>query len=58
MSWQAVAQEILDQHQNCLRGSRELDFVSSLLARGWASLTPAQENWLRDIAARAGLSWP
>lgn len=58
ITWQVVALQILQRYQPVLRGDRELEFVQSLLQRGYGSLTPPQEKWLRDIARRAGLSWP
>lgn len=60
-SWQAVCVELLDRDAQGIpgvfRGSREQDFVASLLARGWRTLTAPQEQWLRDIAGRSGLAW-
>lgn len=58
-SWQAVCAELLTRHAavpGVLR-SREETFVRDVLARGFPSLTPAQEAWLRDIAGRNGMSW-
>lgn len=59
LSWQMVAQELLARHAavpGVLR-SREEAFVQDVLKRGFATLTTAQEAWLRDIAGRAGLGW-
>lgn len=60
-SWQAVAQALLDRDASgvpaVFRGSREQQFVADVLARGFASLTPAQDTWLRDIAGRNGMNW-
>lgn len=60
-TWQWVAQELLDRSDagipGVFRGSRESGFVSDILARGFPNLTQAQENWLRSIASRSGLSW-
>lgn len=55
--WQGVAAAILVNHSHVLKGSKELDFVQGRLAKARFPLSPAQENWLRDIAARAGLTW-
>jgi hypothetical protein len=57
LPWQMVAQEVLDDYDEVFRGDRERGFVNDLLVRGKVTLSPAQEKWLRDIAARAGLSW-
>lgn len=56
-SWQACAQAVLAHYPNVLRGSKEQDFVSQLLTRGYGQLTPKQAIWLQDICARAGVSW-
>lgn len=56
-SWQACAQAVLAHYQGVLRGSKEADFVTQLLQRGYGALTPKQAVWLQDICARAGLSW-
>lgn len=59
-SWQAVCKQLLDRAQSIpgvFRGSREQTFVTDLLARGYPTLTPAQDKWLRDIAGRNSMSW-
>lgn len=59
-TWQRVCQDLLDQHAQGIPGvlrSREESFVSDILQRGFATLTPAQEHWLRDIAGRNHMSW-
>lgn len=59
-SWQAVCQELLDRDDAGVPGvlrSRERTFVADVLARGFPTLTAAQEHWLRDIAGRNSLSW-
>lgn len=59
-SWQAVCQELLDRDDAGVPGvlrSRERQFVSDVLARGFPTLTAAQEHWLRDIAGRNHMSW-
>lgn len=58
--WQAVALAILDHAKTVpgvLRGAREEQFLRDILARGFRTLTQAQEQWLRDIAGRAGMTW-
>lgn len=61
MTWQAVAQELLTRHAQgipgVLRGTREQQFLADILTRGFNALTTAQEQWLRDIAGRCGMSW-
>lgn len=61
VSWQDVAQGLLNRSAQGIpgvfRGSREQQFVSDVLTRGFPTLTPAQEVWLRDIAGRSGMSW-
>jgi hypothetical protein len=54
--WRSVARDILSNYQNVLRGDRELGFVEDMYQR-LIPLTERQENWLRAIAARAGLTW-
>jgi len=57
-SWRDAAQAVMDHYPHVLRGTKETDFVTSRLGnRRWATLTPAQEQWMRDICGRAGLSW-
>lgn len=60
-TWQRVCQDLLDRHAQGIpgvfRGAREADFVADMLGRGFPTLTPAQDKWLRDIAGRAGISW-
>lgn len=59
-SWQAVAQALLDRHAQGIPGvlrSREEAFVSDILQRGFPTLTTAQEDWLRAIAARSAMNW-
>lgn len=59
-SWQAVCQELLDRDDAGVPGvlrSRERTFVADVLARGFPTLTQAQEDWLRDIARRNSLHW-
>lgn len=60
-SWQYVAWALLARDAQGIpgvfRGSREQTFVADLLTRGWPNLTPAQDNWLRDIAGRSGMTW-
>jgi len=57
-SWRDAAQSVMDYYPHVLRGTRESDFLTSRLSnRRWATLTPAQEQWMRDICGRAGLSW-
>lgn len=56
--WQHVAWELLESTvPGIFRGTREREFVSDVLGRGFPRLTSAQETWLRDIAGRAGMSW-
>lgn len=56
-NWQTAAVAVLTHFTSVLKGPKELDFVKSLLARGWPKLTDKQADWLRDICGRAGLSW-
>lgn len=60
-TWKWVAWELLERGKQGIpgvfRGSREESFVSDVLGRGFASLTTAQDAWLRDIAGRSGMSW-
>lgn len=59
-SWQAIAQALLDRHAQGIPGvlrSREEAFVADILQRGFPSLTQAQEDWLRAIAARSAMTW-
>jgi hypothetical protein len=57
VSWKAAAQAVLVHYPACIRGPKESDFIDGLLKKGWAKLTEKQADWLRDICARAGLSW-
>jgi|SRR5215471_650355 len=61
VSWKAAAQAVLAHYPAVLRsnarGAYEEDFVRGLLQKGWSKLTDKQADWLRDICARAGLSW-
>lgn len=59
--WRAACAHILANAPGVMRITPTYDeprFVRSLFARppGYV-LTPKQESWLRDIAARAGIGW-
>jgi len=55
--WRGVAREILDNYSGVLRGTKERDFLEGRLRASFRDLTPKQEDWLRDIAGRVGLTW-
>jgi hypothetical protein len=60
-TWQACAVALLQHYPAVLRNvgavrNDEKDFIEGRLQWG-RPLTPAQERWMRDIAARAGLTW-
>jgi hypothetical protein len=48
---------MLAHYQGFLRGQKEQDFVTGLLQKNWPKLTDKQADWLRDICARASLTW-
>lgn len=54
-TWQDAAAELLGRAQGQL-GQKASDFVSGLLARGFATLTVKQDAWLRDLCARFGVA--
>lgn len=60
--WLNMARDFLANHQDKLKGSRELDFLTSQIQRGTqfgarTKVSPAQEAWLSDILGRAGFVW-
>lgn len=60
--WLNMARDFLANHQDKLKGSRELDFLTSQIARATqygarTKVSPAQEAWLSDILGRAGFVW-
>ena len=59
-SWQAIAWELLQRQLMGIPGvlrPKEAQFCQDILARGFHTLTPPQEAWLRDIAGRSAISW-
>ena len=59
-SWQAIAWELLQRQRSGIPGvlrPKEAQFCQDILARGFHTLTPPQEAWLRDIAGRSAISW-
>lgn len=60
--WLNMAKDFLANHQDKLKGSRELDFLTDQIKRGTqfgarTKVSPAQEAWLSDILGRAGFVW-
>lgn len=55
-TWQEAVVAVTMHHAHVLKGSKEEKFLEDLLRRH-IPLTPKQELWLRDIAARASISW-
>ena len=60
--WAPLIEAFQAQFPHMLRGSKEQDFVQAQLSRSLAyglrtTLSDKQEAWLRDILARAGLTW-
>ena len=56
-SWVLVAHALLMHYDLVFIGDRERTFVQERIQKSRFKLTSAQEQWLRDIADRAGLSW-
>jgi hypothetical protein len=56
-TWKAAAQAMLFHYSAFLRGQKEQDFITGLLQKNWPKLTDKQADWLRDICARASLTW-
>lgn len=61
-AWGSLVEEFLSSHTGHLRGDRELNFMVDQLDRAGkygnsTRLSDKQENWMRDILGRAGLTW-
>jgi len=61
-AWAPLASEFLAHHANLLRSPKELQFVQDQVQRARsygkkATLSQAQEDWLRDVLLRAALTW-
>ncbi len=61
-AWGALAEQMLANHADRLRGDREVTFLTDQLSRAMTfgngvRISDKQEAWLRDILGRAGLTW-
>ncbi len=61
-AWGALAEQMLAQHADRLKGDRERAFLTDQLSRAMTfgngvRISDKQEAWLRDILGRAGLTW-
>jgi hypothetical protein len=61
-AWGALAEQMLAQHADRLKGDRERTFLTDQLSRAMTfgngvRISDKQEAWLRDILGRAGLTW-
>jgi hypothetical protein len=61
-AWGALAEQMLAQHADRLKGDRERTFLADQLSRAMTfgngvRISDKQEAWLRDILGRASLTW-
>ncbi len=61
-AWGALAEQMLAQHADRLKGDRERAFLTDQMGRGMkygngTRISDKQEQWMRDILGRAGLTW-
>lgn len=54
--WRDAAATLLLHHKSRLN-AKSIDFLQSILSRGWSTLTTAQDNWLVDLARRCGVDY-
>jgi len=61
-AWGALAEQMLANHADRLKGDRERTFLTDQLSRAMTfgngtRISDKQEAWLRDILGRASLTW-
>ena len=61
-AWGPLAEQMLANHADRLKGDRETTFLTDQVARAMkygngTRVSDKQEAWLRDILGRAGLTW-
>jgi hypothetical protein len=61
-AWGSLVEAMLQLHGNKLKGDREVAFLTDQMGRGMkygngTRLSDKQEQWMRDILGRAGLTW-
>jgi len=61
-AWKVLAEKMLKDHPNLLKGSKENQFLADQIARALqygstVRISEKQQAWLRDILGRAGLTW-